>query len=177
LRWTDGHGPTLSTSWRRVHMVHVVHYVHTVDCQCGAPHLALAKGPCLRYHRRMPPDTYAEPPHTYVGCCGAYCKTCKPFREGFCKGCKLGYTTGERELTKAKCRIKVCCMGRGYQSCADCSELDTCDIMHSFHDKSGYKYRKYKESITFICQHGYAEYIRQADTWTNAYGKFHPPGA
>jgi hypothetical protein len=33
----------------------------------------------------------------FVGCCGAYCKTCKPFIEGTCKGCKLGYENKERK--------------------------------------------------------------------------------
>jgi len=124
-----------------------------------------------RYHGHMS----HEPPRTYIGCCGAYCRTCRAFKDGSCKGCKLGYATGERDLAKAKCRIKVCCMNRGYQSCGDCPDLDTCDIIHSFHDKSGYKYRKYRESTQFIRQYGYEEYIRQANAWTNAYGKLGPP--
>jgi hypothetical protein len=37
----------------------------------------------------------------YIGCCGAYCKTCKPFIEGACKGCKIGFDTGERGINKA----------------------------------------------------------------------------
>jgi len=30
----------------------------------------------------------------FIGCCGAYCKTCKAFIDGSCKGCKLGYQEG-----------------------------------------------------------------------------------
>jgi hypothetical protein len=120
-------------------------------------------------------DGTASTAITYVGCCGAYCRTCKPYKDGHCKGCKLGYASGERDLAKARCRIKVCCITRGYQSCADCPDLDTCDIIGSFHGKKGYKYRKYAESIAFICRHGYEEFIRQAEGWTNAYGRLRPP--
>jgi hypothetical protein len=35
-------------------------------------------------------------------------------------GCKLGYDFGERDLSKAKCEIKVCCFReRGLATCAD----------------------------------------------------------
>ena len=123
----------------------------------------------------MSNHTAPEPPITYVGCCGAYCRTCKPYNQGFCKGCKLGYATGARDLSKARCAIKVCCMEHGYESCADCAELTTCETIGSFHVKGGYKYRKYAESIEFIRRHGYEEFMRQADVWTNAYGKLQPP--
>ena len=116
-----------------------------------------------------------EDPVKYVGCCGAYCKTCKSFVTGLCKGCKLGYQTGERDITKAKCAIKVCCLSRGYEFCADCPDLEGCTIIGTFHDKSGYKYRKYKQSTEFIQAHGYAEFVRQADGWTGAYGKLEQP--
>ncbi|MBN2405918.1 MAG: DUF3795 domain-containing protein [Coriobacteriia bacterium] len=123
----------------------------------------------------MPTDATSEPPRTYVGCCGAYCGTCKPYIEGFCKGCKLGYATGDRDLENARCRIKVCCMKRGYESCADCPELATCDVIGNFHGKNGHKYRKYRESTQFIREHGYEEFMRQAGGWTNVYGKLRPP--
>jgi len=32
-----------------------------------------------------------------IGCCGAYCKTCKAFVDKTCKGCKVGYEKGENE--------------------------------------------------------------------------------
>ena len=50
-----------------------------------------------------------------IGCCGAYCRTCmeqqkqKYPNERTCLGCKLGYESGKRDLSKAKCEIKVCC--------------------------------------------------------------------
>jgi hypothetical protein len=42
-----------------------------------------------------------------IGCCGAYCKTCKAFAQKTCLGCKLGYESGERDISKAKCLWKV----------------------------------------------------------------------
>ena len=48
-----------------------------------------------------------------IGCCGAYCKTCKVYREALCKGCKVGYDTEERDISRAKCAMKVCCIKRG----------------------------------------------------------------
>jgi hypothetical protein len=107
-----------------------------------------------------------------IGCCGAYCGSCRVLREGACKGCKLGYDTGERELGKARCRIKVCCMTKGYRSCADCPEIETCGIMKEFFGKNGYKYKKYKEAIEFIRKNGYDAFLEIADTWTNAYGRY-----
>jgi hypothetical protein len=59
-------------------------------------------------------------------------------KEQACKGCKLGYDTGGRDIDKAKCRIKVCCLKKRYNSCADCSE----------------------QAIEFIKQNGYPEFLK-----------------
>ena len=108
----------------------------------------------------------------YVGCCGAYCKTCKPFVEGYCKGCKLGYDKGERDINRAKCKMKVCCFKvKKLQTCADCSDYPTCKIINSFHDKSGVKYKKYKQSMEFIRKQGYSKFIKLANEWKRPYGK------
>jgi hypothetical protein len=122
------------------------------------------------------PTAPLEEPIEYVACCDAYCRTCRPFLEGFCKGCKLGYQSGERDLARARCRIKVCCLNRGLASCADCPDLDGCTIIGAFYDHPGYKYRKYRQSMEFIRSYGYAEFIRQADSWTGPYGKLESPG-
>ncbi|WP_292471479.1 hypothetical protein [Methanolobus sp.] len=37
-----------------------------------------------------------------IGCCGAHCKTFRPFNDGDCRGCKLEYDTGERDINKTK---------------------------------------------------------------------------
>ena len=111
-------------------------------------------------------------PKRYIGCCGAYCKTCQAFMNGSCKSCKLGYDAGKRDITKAKCNIKVCCFKeKKLETCADCQEFTTCTILHSFLNKSGYKYKKYKQSLEFIIKNGYPAFITLAKTWKGAYGK------
>ena len=108
----------------------------------------------------------------YIGCCGAYCKNCKPLIENFCKGCKLGFDTGERDIKKAKCKIKLCCFrDHKFDTCADCSKLDSCDILGRWYAHQSYKYKKYKEAIEFIRKNGYARFIKFANQWKGAYGK------
>jgi hypothetical protein len=109
-----------------------------------------------------------------IGCCGAYCKTCRESISGSnCRGCKSGYEDGGRDINKAKCKIKVCCFkGRKFETCADCLDYNNCNIILGFHDKSGYKYRKYKQSIEFIRTNGYAKFIKIAKNWKGPYGKF-----
>ncbi len=108
----------------------------------------------------------------YIGCCGAYCKTCKVFTSGMCKGCKIGFDTGERDINKAKCKIKLCCFrDHKLKTCADCSELESCKIMAEWSNHKGYKYKKYKEAIEFIKKNGYKKFIELADKWKGAYGK------
>jgi hypothetical protein len=91
---------------------------------------------------------------------------------GYFKGCKLGYDDGKRDITKAKCKMKVCCFSiKKQETCDVCPELQGCDILADFHDKNGYKYRKYKESLEFIKANGYAEFVERAKDWKRAYGK------
>jgi hypothetical protein len=112
-------------------------------------------------------------PKRYIGCCGAYCRTCKPFNEGYCKGCKIGFDTGERDIDKAKCKIKLCCFrDKKLDTCSDCDEINNCRILGSWYAKSGSKYKKYKEAIYFIREHGYLDFIYIADKWKNAFGKY-----
>jgi len=108
-----------------------------------------------------------------IGCCGAYCKTCRASTTGAqCRGCKLGYATGERDITKARCRIKLCCFrDHGLETCADCADYPACDIIRGYHDKNGTKYGKYRQTLDFIQAQGYTEFIRVADGWTGPYGK------
>jgi len=108
-----------------------------------------------------------------IGCCGAYCRTCLTSTSGsICRGCKLGYEDGERDISKSKCRIKICCfMDRQFETCADCDECLSCEIIQGFYNKNGYKYKKYKQSIDFIRENGYAKFTRIADDWTGPYGR------
>ena len=109
----------------------------------------------------------------FIGCCGAYCKTCKPFLDGTCKGCKIGFDTGERDINKAKCKIKLCCFkDMNFDTCADCSGLESCNIINGWYSKKGYKYKKYKEAIYFIKNNGYEIFFKTAENWKNAYGKY-----
>jgi hypothetical protein len=113
-----------------------------------------------------------ENPKRYIGCCGAYCKTCKAFREGACKGCKLGYENGGRDINRAKCRMKVCCFGKKkLETCADCADYPKCSIIRGFYGKNGYKYKKYGEAIEFIRENGYPKFLKLAKKWKGAYGK------
>jgi len=107
-----------------------------------------------------------------IGCCGAYCKKCKAYTQNFCKGCKIGYISNERDLSKAKCKIKVCCMSKNYVSCADCAKYPSCEIIQTFHTHKGYKYSKYKQAIQFIIQNGYNSFLEIANKWKMQYGKY-----
>jgi hypothetical protein len=107
-----------------------------------------------------------------IGCCGAYCGTCKVLKENLCQGCKLGYENGSRDIKKAKCKMKVCCISKRYNSCADCGEYNSCEIIQGFFKKTGYKYKKYKEALEYIKANGYKEFIKIADGWKLQYGKY-----
>jgi hypothetical protein len=108
-----------------------------------------------------------------IGCCGAYCGTCHAYRES-CKGCKIGYDTGQRDIRKARCQIKVCCVTRKHSSCVDCGEFGDCPTLCGFHAKNGYKYGKYRQALEYIRKHGYAAFLTVADKWTGAYGRYPP---
>ena len=106
-----------------------------------------------------------------IGCCGAYCGTCREYQKT-CKGCKTGYLDGSRDLSRAKCRMKKCCLTRGHITCADCEEYDRCEIIQAFINQPGYKYAKYKQALEFIRDHDYAAFSKTAEHWKNAYGKY-----
>jgi len=107
-----------------------------------------------------------------IGCCGAYCRTCRAFIEKYCLGCKLGYEKGSRDINKIKCKMKVCCFKeKKFQTCADCSRYPSCKIIQGLYNKKGYKYTKYKQAIEFIRKNGYYKFVKIADKWKGAYGK------
>ena len=112
-----------------------------------------------------------------IGCCGAYCKTCmkqqkeKYPNERTCLGCKLWYESGGRDLSKAKCEIKVCCFReRKLETCADCPDYP-CKILEEFWSKKGWKYQQQKKQLEFIRQNGYEEFLKRADEWKGPRGK------
>ena len=104
-----------------------------------------------------------------IGCCGAYCRTCREYMVS-CKGCSTGYADGSRELSKARCAIKKCCLSSGQITCSDCSSFDSCPTVQGFYSK-GYKYSRYQASAQFIRSHGYRSFAQAASAWTSASGK------
>ena len=51
-----------------------------------------------------------------VAACGLYCGACKKYRMGKCPGC--------HENEKASwCKIRKCCMEKGFHTCAECERL------------------------------------------------------
>lgn len=107
-----------------------------------------------------------------IGCCGAYCKRCRAYRVA-CKGSKIGYDAGERDIAKARCKIKLCCLAQQVDTCADCSPYMVCGTLGALYGKAGYKYGKYKQALDSIRENGYGAFLAIADRWTGAYGK-HP---
>jgi hypothetical protein len=107
-----------------------------------------------------------------IGCCGAYCKTCKELRNDRCHGCKIGYADGKRDIKKARCKMKVCCIENGLSTCADCANYSTCEILQGFYSKKSYKYKKYEEATLFIRDMGYSNFLEVANVWKNQYGKY-----
>jgi hypothetical protein len=108
-----------------------------------------------------------------IGCCAAYCGTCRELANGKCPGCKTGYDTGQRDLSKARCRMKVCCIKRlgTALTCADCPDYLHCEIIQGFYSKKGYKYKKYHESAEFISRHGHDSFLQVAGKWKGPYGR------
>jgi len=108
-----------------------------------------------------------------IGCCGAYCKTCRASITGSkCRGCKLGYESGERDINKSRCMIKLCCFrDRQFETCADCRDYTSCKTIQDLYKKVGYKYKKYQQATEFIRKNGYTEFIKIADDWKGPYGK------
>jgi hypothetical protein len=106
-----------------------------------------------------------------VGCCGAYCGTCPSLKDELCKGCKLGYDDGTRDLIAVRCAIKRCCiMDKKLNTCADCTDYPACSTIREFHAKKGYKYGKYRQSLEFIRLNGYPAFLACTCSWKRAYG-------
>lgn len=108
---------------------------------------------------------------TLIGCCGAYCGTCRALSDGACKGCKLGYDDGTRDIRAARCAMKRCCLVlKKVETCADCPDYEDCPTIQDFFRKNGYKYKKYRQSLEFIRKFGYREFIKATRSWKGAYG-------
>jgi len=106
-----------------------------------------------------------------MGRCGAYCKTCRAYKAS-CKDCRIGCKNGGRDIRRARCKIKICCIKSGSDTRADCPRFPDCKTVNAFQGKKGEKYGKYKLSLQFIGKNGYDAFLRLADHWTNAYGRY-----
>ena len=117
------------------------------------------------------PDSSLPRGVSLIGCCGACCGTCPALADHSCKGCKLGYEDGSRDIQAARCAMKRCCMmEKKIATCAECKDYTTCGIIRDFFAKKGYKYKKYRESLEFIRAYGYPAFIAATQTWKRAYG-------
>lgn len=70
-----------------------------------------------------------------------------------------GYLDGSRDLSRARCKMKKCCLTRGHITCGDCGEYESCEIIQSFLNHPGYKYGKYKQALEYIRAHGHAAFL------------------
>ena len=48
-----------------------------------------------------------------------------------------------RDLSRAKCRMKKCCLTRGNITCVDCAEYESRETVQAFLNHPGHKYSKY----------------------------------
>jgi len=128
------------------------------------------------YHYMPDPGDFLARQVTLIGCCGAYCGKCPALNDSTCKGCKLGYDNGKRDINAARCSMKRCClMEKKVNTCADCPDYGECRIIQAFFAKNGYKYRKYWSSLEFIRKYGYPAFLTAACSWKRAYGNLEPP--
>jgi len=51
-----------------------------------------------------------------IAFCGLYCGACKRYLQEKCPGC-------QGNVKASWCKIRTCCLGNGYSSCADCKEF------------------------------------------------------
>ena len=108
----------------------------------------------------------------FIGCCGAYCRTCRSLVLGHCEGCKLGYEDGSRDIARARCMIKRCCFGsKELETCAECPDYRSCQVLASFHGKVGREYEGYRASLKFIARNGCEEFVKMTRRWKRTYGE------
>jgi hypothetical protein len=65
---------------------------------------------------------------TRVAVCGLFCGNCGNFKRGKCKGC------AEQAWFK-RCRVRPCAFERGFATCAECEEMESCKTLDNFISK------------------------------------------
>jgi len=68
--------------------------------------------------------------------------------------------------------MKICCINKGLASCADCETYGVCDTLQSYYGNDSYKYGKYRQATEYIRANGYEAFLRLADGWNGASGKY-----
>lgn len=62
-------------------------------------------------------EAMSSPPQdAHIAACGLFCTHCGAFKKGKCTGCQSA------PLFK-KCPVRLCCVGKGITTCADCDEF------------------------------------------------------
>ena len=98
-----------------------------------------------------------------VAYCGLYCGACKRYLKEKCPGC--------HENHKAKwCKLRLCCIDRGYTSCASCADFSDprdCKLFNNWMSKVfGFVFRSNRaaciDQIREIGIDGHAEKMTQA---------------
>lgn len=72
-------------------------------------------GKNLIFTRQIKTDMEANKEN--IAACGLYCGACRKFLSGKCLGCK-------KNEQAEWCKIRRCCIDKGYSTCAECS----CDV-------------------------------------------------
>ncbi|MBU0492062.1 MAG: DUF3795 domain-containing protein [Chloroflexi bacterium] len=59
-----------------------------------------------------------------IAACGLFCGNCGSHTRGRCVGCKAGGGMVNN------CQIRTCVADKGYVSCGECAELETCEFVN-----------------------------------------------
>ncbi len=63
-----------------------------------------------------------------VAVCGLFCGNCGKLQRGRCKGCTV-------QAGLKGCRVRACALERGFTTCAECEEMETCKVLNNFISK------------------------------------------
>ena len=70
-----------------------------------------------------------NPQDILIAYCGLCCSNCGMYKKGKCLGCHSDAPMNRN------CKMKACAMGRGYATCAECTEFDNlkeCKKLYNF---------------------------------------------
>ena len=62
-----------------------------------------------------------------IAYCGLYCGACKAYLKEKCNGCA-------KHTKAAWCKVRSCCIGNSYSSCAECKEFDNVNQCRKFNN-------------------------------------------